>query len=143
MEESSKQLLKECDSGCKMAVESMEQLLEYVKSDSLKEILSKYKQKHQEIQDKAEDLLAQQGEEGKEPSLPAEAFSWMTTKIKMSMYDDDRKIAEILMNGCNMGIQSICRVQNKHKDASKESISLAENLVRTEEELQKELKAYL
>lgn len=143
MEEATKQLLKECDSGCKMAVESIKQLLEYVKDDGLKGILEKYKKKHEEIQTKSEEILSSQGEEGKEPSISAEAFSWMSTKIKMSMYDDDRKIAEILMKGCNMGIQSICRVQNKHKDASKESISLAENLVRTEEELQKELKEYL
>ena len=143
MNEDTKQLLKECDSGCKMAVESIEQLLEYVKDHKLKDILNKYKNKHEEIRVKAEEQLKQQGEDGKEPSLSAEAFSWISTKIKMTMYDDDRKLAEILMDGCNMGIRSICRVQNKQKEASKDSVSLAENLVRTEEELQKELKAYL
>lgn len=143
MEQDTRKLYQECDSGCKMAVDSIDQLLEYAKSNDLRELLCKYKRKHEEIERKAEMALIHAGQEGKNPGMAAEAFSWMTTKMKLSMDADDKKVAEILMNGCNMGIQSICKIQNQYCDASRECKDLAENLVRTEEELMKELKAYL
>ena len=54
-----------------------------------------------------------------------------------------RKTAKILMDGCNMGIQSICGFRNQYAGASRESMDLADRLIRTEEALRDEMKAYL
>ena len=43
MEEQTVVLLKECNAGCKMAINSMERLKEYVKNASLNELLEEYK----------------------------------------------------------------------------------------------------
>jgi len=47
------------------------------------------------------------------------------------------------MDGCNMGIQGITEAQNRYKEASRESRSLAEKLVKLEEQFSKDLKVYL
>ena len=73
----------------------------------------------------------------------AAAFSWFTTEVKMLIKDDSTQIAKIMMNGCNMGIQSISEDLNKYTEASEESKALAKKLVKEEERFMKELKEYL
>ena len=58
----------------------------------------------------------------------ASAFSWLSTEMKMMFKDDNNQIAKIMMNGCNMGIQSISEDINKYSNASSESVSLAKSL---------------
>lgn len=135
-------LLKECDSGCRMAVNSMEQVMAYVSDEKLKKTIADYEQKHQDMEYEAFKMLSGLDESGKEPERMASAFSKISTDIKMMM-GDDRQAAKIVMDGCNMGIQSICGYKNQYMGASKESKALADKLVKTEEALRDEMKAYL
>lgn len=136
-------LLKECDSGCKMAVNSMEQILAYVSDEKLKKVIGDYEQKHQDIEYEAFRQLSGLNETGKEPERMASAFSKISTDMKMMMKGDDRQAAKIMMDGCNMGIQSICGFKNQYAGASKESMALADRLIRTEEAFMAEMKPYL
>ena len=61
MNEHKRRLLEECDSGCKMAVNSIYQVESHAKGDRLKNILGSYKQKHEEIESECEQLLLQAG----------------------------------------------------------------------------------
>ena len=56
---------------------------------------------------------------------------------------DSRQIAKIMTDGCNMGIQSVSEYINKYPAASGDSVSLAKDLVKTEESFMKELREYL
>lgn len=136
-------LLKECDSGCKMAVNSMEQIMEYVSDVKLKNTIGEYAQKHKDMEYEAFKQLAGLDETGKEPEKMASAFAKISTDMKMMMKGDDKQAAKIMMDGCSMGIQSICGFQNQYIGASKESRELADRLVKTEETLRDEMKAYL
>lgn len=136
-------LLKECDSGCKMAVNSMEQILAYVSDEKLKKVIGEYEQKHQDMEYEAFRQLSGFNETGKEPERMASAFSKISTDMKMMMKGDDRQAAKIMMDGCNMGIQSICGFKNQYAGASKESMALADRLIRTEEAFMAEMKPYL
>ena len=73
----------------------------------------------------------------------ASAFSWLSTEMKMMFKDDNTKIAKIMMNGCNMGIQSISEDINKYSNASSESVSLAKKLVKAEENFMRDLERFL
>ncbi len=143
MNEHTRKLLQECNSGEKMAINSMNQVLEYVEGEKLRQLINKYKRKHENLERECEKLLAQCGEEGKEPGIMAAAFSNISTTMKLALNERDSKIAEIMLDGCNMGIKSVCKYQNQFTDVSKESKSHAETLVRTEEEFMKELKGYV
>lgn len=143
MDKHSIELLQECNSGEKMAISSMNQVLGFVKDEKLRNVIDKYKRKHEELERECEKLLAECKEEGKEPGIVATAFSTISTNIKLALNEDDSKIAEIMMDGCNMGIKSVCKYQNECLEVSKESKSHAEQLVRTEEEFMKELKSFV
>lgn len=136
-------LLKECSSGCKMAIESMRQVQEYVKDDSLRALLKEYQEKHETIENEVSELLHQVNEADKKPDTMASAFSWFTTEMKMLMHDDSHQIAKIMMDGCNMGIQSVCEYQNKYDQAEEESTRTARKLVKLEEDFMQKLKGYL
>ena len=72
-------LLKECDSGCKMALDSMAQIKGYVSDQKLKNTIDGYEKKHQAMEEEAYKQLKSLGEGGKEPEMMAAAFSRMST----------------------------------------------------------------
>lgn len=136
-------LLKECNAGCKMAVNSMERLKDFITNAEMNKILETYKEQHKNLEEESSKLLNEVGQEGKRPDRMAAAFSWITTEVKMMLKDDSSQAAKILMNGCNMGIQSISECMNQCPDASHESTSLAKKLVKCEEKLMEDLKKFL
>ena len=125
-----------------MAVSSMEQVLEYVSDEKLKKTIEEYEEKHQDMEYEAYKQLVDLNQTGKEPEKLASAFSWLSTEFKM-MKGDDKQAARIMMDGCNMGIQSICGFKNQYIGASKDSMALADRLVRTEEAFRDEMKAFV
>lgn len=137
------ELLKEIDSGCLMAVNSLQQLEEYQMPQGLFKIVSNYKAKHDEIQKEASKLLHEYQETDKQPGVMASAMSWMTTEMKMMMREDGTQITKIIMNGCNMGIQQIGEKMHHYEKASEDAKKLAQKLIKTEEELLSDVKEYL
>ena len=136
-------LLKECNAGCKMAVGSIDRIKEFLMNAELEQTLTAYKEQHKKLEEESSKLLAELGERGQQPDKITSAFSWITTEVKLLVKDDSTQIAKILMNGCNMGIQSISECMNKCPDASHDSISLAKKLVKCEEKLMEDMKKYL
>jgi len=136
-------LLKECTAGCKMALGSMKQVEEYIQDSKLKQIIDSYKDKHEELEKELADMLAQAGKTESEPKTMASAFSWFTTEMKLMMKDDSHQIAKLMMDGCNMGIQSVSEYQNKYSQASQEAVKLAHKLVKIEEDFMLEMKQFL
>ena len=143
MNEHTTHLLQECNSGAKMAINSTEQILKYVKSDRLKKHIEESKEAHQKLLAETQKLLAESGEDGKEPGMIASAFSWATTELKLAFENEDKKVAEIMMDGCNMGVQSLSKYMNEYTEASKESVDLCRRLIKEEEHFAKVLKEFL
>lgn len=132
-----------CDAGCKMAVDSMEQISRYVTDENLRTVINSSKNRHKDLEQEASGLLNKYGRNEKEPARMALAFSWISTEMKMMFKDDNNQIAKIMMNGCNMGIQSISEDINKYSNASGESVSLAKKIVKAEENFMKDLERFL
>lgn len=143
MNEDTINLLKECNAGCKSATNSMEQVQPYIENEQLKSIIDGYNDKHIKIGDECHQMLNVYHEEEKDPQVSAKAFSWISTEMKLMMNNDDHKIADIMTDGCNMGIKSVSGYINKYKTASKESVDLAKKLVKMEQEFMNELLGYL
>lgn len=143
MNEHTLKLLEECNSGCKMAVDSMNQALGYAKDSDLKTLLQLYKEKHERLEQESTDLLRESGHEEKEPGIMASAFAWATGEMKLMWEDDNNQIAKLMMNGANMGIQSITEYRHKYAKADEQAQTIAKKLVRVEEEFLQELKRFL
>lgn len=136
-------LLKECDAGCKMATNSMEQVMQYIESEQLRKLIDKYNKSHIKLGEECTRLLKKEDEEEKDPSVMAKTFSELSTKVKLLINDDTNKIAKIMIDGCNMGIQSLSEYINKYTNASNEIIDLAKKLVRVEQDFMDELRVFL
>ena len=106
-------LLKECDAGSKMAVTSLDEILEKVENVNLKKLLMETKGHHEKLGNEIHTLLNEYGSEEKEPNAMAKGMSWMKTNMKMSMNDTDETAADLITDGCNMGIKSLYKYMKK------------------------------
>lgn len=136
-------LLKECDAGTKMGVTSIDEVLEKVQDEKLKKLLQESKEHHEKLGNDIHALLNEYGAQEKEPSVMAKGMSWMKTNMKMNMDNSDATVADLITDGCNMGIKSIHRYLNQYAAADDKSRALCNKLVAIEEELNKELRKYL
>ena len=136
-------LLKECDSGSKMAVSAIDEILENIHNVKLKELLEKSKANHTKLGNDLHLLLEKYNESEKEPSPIAKSMSFIKTNFKLSMHNDDSTIADLMTDGCNMGIKSLTKYLNQYSNANNEAKSLAKKLISIEEDLCNSLKEYL
>ncbi|NLP35099.1 MAG: hypothetical protein GX359_07890 [Clostridiales bacterium] len=143
MNEDTIKLLKEVNSGCKSGTNSMEQVMPIVKDEQLKAIIKKYNDIHIKLGDECHALLNKVDKDEKDPSAMAKAMSWISTEMKLMINDDANRVAELMVDGCNMGIKSLSQYINKYKAATPESIDLARRLVRIEQDFMNELLPYL
>lgn len=136
-------LLQECSYGSKMGLNSINQVCEYVVDDTLMGVMNTYKKKHEDLETKIGKYLQENGQCEKEPGIMASVFSHLTADMKLMMKDDNHQIAKLMMDGCNMGIQSISKYVNEYNEASQEVQDLCEDLVKIEEDFMKDLKQFM
>ena len=137
------ELLKECSSGCQMAMDSVKKMREYTKDAKLNDLLESYGEKHRQLEGEISDQLKSCGKEESAPSKMAEVMANMEMSLKMMVHPDDHEVAKIMMDGCNMGIQSVSEYVNKYPDASGESQDVAKRLIKIEEGFMQEMKGYV
>ena len=136
-------LLKECDAGAKMGIEGIKEVLDKVENENLKSILEKYLQDHKKLEDKIKGELDKFHDEEKEPNPIAKVMSWMKTNVKLIKGEHDKVIADLMTDGCNMGIKSICRYMNQYPNALENIKKLCYDLVELEENFAKDMREYL
>lgn len=143
VEQDTIKLLRECDAGVKMGVSSIDEVLEYVRSDKLKEYLSKCKDEHETLNRELQELLAKYRDEGKNPNPIAKGMSWMKTNVKLGLNESDATIADLITDGCNMGVKSLNRYLNQYKAADEVSKDVTKRLINLEEQLAIDIRGFL
>ena len=143
IEQDTIKLLRECDAGIKMGVKSIEDVLEYVKADDLKQKLTDCRAEHDKLGNEIQRLLDKYQDDGKEPSPMAKGMSWMKTNMKLVMEESDETIADLMTDGCNMGVKSLSRYLNQYKAADEESKGIAKRLIKLEADLVVDIRSYL
>ncbi|MCM1245368.1 MAG: hypothetical protein NC293_06965 [Roseburia sp.] len=136
-------LLKECDSGTKMAISSLDEVLEKVKDSDMKQLLTESKGHHEKLRDEIFDQLMRKNSEEKEPNPMAKSMSWLKTNMKIGMDDSDATVADLITDGCDMGIKSLYKYLNQYKAADDDSKEFCHRLITIEEQLRQTLHPYL
>lgn len=136
-------LLRECNSGTQMAVYSIDDILENVKDVKLKEILASSKKEHEQLGNELHVLLLECGDNTKDPGPIAKGMSRMKTNAKLMMDDSDKACADLITDGCNMGIKSLQHYINEYSQADLKVKEKANKLIQIEESLRDELQDYL
>ena len=143
IEQDTIKLLRECDAGVKMGISSIDDVLEHVKKDDFRKKLTKCREEHEDLQAKILQELEKYQDDGKNPNPIAKGMSWMKTNLKLSMEDTDATIAELMTDGCNMGVKSLNRYLNQYKAAEEVSKDMAKRLINLEEKLAVDIRQYL
>ena len=136
-------LLRECDAGIKMGVSSLDEVLDYVHDEKLEEALKEYREEHNELQSEILTLLEKYQDDGKEPNPIANSMSWVKTNAKLVMDESDHTIADLVTDGCNMGVKSLNRYLNQYKAADEKTKNITKKLIRLEEKLTAEVQKFL
>lgn len=136
-------LLRECDAGIKMGVSSLDEVLDYVHDEKLEEALKEYREEHNELQSEILILLEKYQDDGKEPNPIAKSMSWVKTNAKLVMDESDHTIADLVTDGCNMGVKSLNRYLNQYKAADEKTKNITKKLIRLEEKLTAEVQKFL
>lgn len=137
------ELLMECSSGVKMAVSSIDEVLEKTQSVELKSILSDSKGMHESIGIETDRILGASGHPGKEPNSMAKGMSWMKTNFKLSMEPNDQTVADLITDGCNMGVKSLHRYLNQYQGAGQPAKDITARLIGLEEHLSADVQKFL
>ena len=143
IEQDTIKLLRECDAGIKMGVSSIDDVLDYVKSDRLKKDLENNKEEHKKLDKELQELLDRYRDDGKEPNPMAKGMSWMKTNMKLVMNESDHTIADLITDGCNMGVKSLNKYLNQYEAADEVSKDICKRLINLEEELAIKIRKFL
>lgn len=143
IEQDTIKLLRECDAGIKMGVKSINDVLDRVQNKELKQLLHACKDRHDELDKELQEMLGRYEDEGKEPNFFAEKMAKMKTEFKLTMDDTDSTVADLMIDGCDMGVKSLSRYLNQYAAADEKSKDITKRLIKLEAELSENLRKFL
>lgn len=146
MEDDTIKLLRECNAGIKMGVSSLDDVIEYVRDNGLRELLAKSKETHTKLGNTTHEYLNEYHDEGKEPAIMAKVMSKVKSDVKLGAAEGanaDRMAADLITDGCNMGVKSLYKYLNQYPAAEGKIKQLAKDVAQAEDTLVKELRDYL
>jgi len=141
--EENKNALDEINKGCTIAIEAINNLIVKVDNKKLKKLLQKQLKYYDKIEDKINKIYNNysEGDPHEIGPLTKVMTSYMSN-MKTINDNSDSKIAEILLQGTNMGIIEGRRILN-NKKLAKKVINLLNNFINQQEIIVEDLKKYL
>lgn len=143
IEQDTVKLLRECDAGVKMGVKSIDDVLGHVKSDKLEKMLTVCKNEHEKLGREIDEGLHRFHDSGKNPNPIAEGMSWIKTNMKIAMNESDKTVADLMTDGCNMGVKSLNKYLNQYEAADEFSKDITKRLINLEEKLAVDMRTFL
>ena len=143
IEQDTIRLLRECDAGIKMGISAIDEVMDCVSADNLKKSLNDCRSEHEKLKKEIRALLDKYQDEGKEPNPIAKGMSWMKTGVRLAVDQSDSAIADLMTDGCNMGVKSLSRYLNQYKAADEVSKDITKRLIKLEEELAVNMRGFL
>ena len=136
-------LLRECDAGVRMGTDSIADVQPHVRSEKLKKLLDTCKDEHDKLNTEIRTLLSKYEDDGKNPNPIVKGMSWLKTNVKLGMDDTDKTVADLMTDGCNMGVKSLNRYLNEYEAADEVSKDICKRLINLEEKLAIDIRGFL
>lgn len=136
-------LLRECNAGIKMGEDAIKYVLPHARNTELKHTLQVCKNTHATLGDETHELLLRHGAGTKDPHPIARAMSGMKIRATMTAKESDSRIADLMTDGCDMGIKSLTKYLNRYKNADTEAKNIAHRLIASEEYLENKMRTFL
>lgn len=136
-------VLDELNKGACMGMDAIHFILDKVNDESLKKELNRQYDKYKEISDKICKIYPEYNDDKPhETSTMNKVMTWYGIEMKTMMDDSTSKIAELLLQGTNMGIIEGRKLLN-HKNTDKEVNKLVKEYVDMQEDAVEKLKEFL
>ncbi len=136
-------LLRECDAGVKMGISSIDDVIEFTHSEGLTKLLKECKKEHSTLDREIQAELDRFSDDGKNPNPIAKGMSWLKTTVKLTVNESDATIADLMTDGCNMGVKSLNKYLNEYEAADEKAKDIAKRLINSEERLAIDIRNYL
>ena len=143
IEQDTIRLLRECDAGVKMGISSIDDVLSDVRNNEFQTHLRRCRDEHDTLQTEIQAQLNRFHDEGKNPNPIAKGMSWMKTNMKLSIDNSDAVIADLMTDGCDMGVKSLSKYLNQYKAADENAKDVAKRLIKLEAQLAENIRPYL
>ncbi len=143
IEQDTIRLLRECDAGVKMGVSALSEVIDDAQDAKLRDMLASNRQKHEALSASIEAALDRFHDDGKNPNPMAKTMSTVKTNMELMMKPTDATIADLIIDGCNMGVKSLSKYLNEYKAADESAKDICKKLIALEEQLAKDLRGYL
>lgn len=136
-------VLDELNKGACMGMDAIHFILDKVEDESLKKELNKQYNSYKTISNKICELYPEYSEKKPhETSTMNKVMTWYGIEMKTLMDNSTSKIAELLLQGTNMGIIEGRKLLN-NKNTDEETRSLVEEYVDVQEKAVEKLKTFL
>ena len=126
-----------------MGISSIEDVVSDVENRKLREMLDECRRRHEVLSIEVGALLDEHSDAGKNPNPMAKSMSYIKTNMKLMASHRDETIADLMTDGCNMGVKSLGKYLNQYKSADEKSREIAKNLITLESNLCIDLREYL
>ena len=73
----------------------------------------------------------------------AKGMSWVKTNVKLVFDESDSTIADLMTEGCNMGVKSLNKYLNEYEAANEITKDITKRLIHLEEKLVTDIRCYL
>lgn len=143
IEQDTIKLLRECDAGIKMGVSAIDDVMDHVSDGKFRDRLENCRSEHEKLEKQIQAQLDRFGDDGKDPNPMAKGMSWVKTNAMLAMDESDSTIADLLTDGCNMGVKSLNRYLNQYGAADEHSKDITKRLINLEEKLTVDMRQYL
>ena len=136
-------VLDELNKGACMGRDAISFILDKVEDAALEEELNNQYNKYKEISEKITELYPKYSDkEPHETNVMNKVMTWYGVEMKTLVDDSTSKIAELLLQGTNMGIIEGRKLLN-HKNTNKEIHTLIQKYVDMQEDAVEKLKTFL
>ncbi len=143
MEQENINALDEIHKGACMGVDALSFVLDKVQSKDLAKVLKKQYNQYKDIAKRVEEIYSKYDEgQPHKTNTMTKAMTWYEIGMKTFTDKSDSKIAELLLNGVNMGIIEGRKILNK-KNINKEVSKIISTYVTMQESCVEVLKSYL
>lgn len=142
-EEKNINLLDDLNKGCCMGRDAVSYVVEKIEGKSFKKEVEKLLEKYEDLEEKINKVYTKYSDgEPRETTIMNKVMTWYGINIRTLKDTSATKLAEMLLQGLNMGIIDGKKLLN-HEDADKKVIGLIKDYVDMQEKYVEKIKEFL
>lgn len=137
------QLLQDIVRNARTGESGIEQLMEKTEDKEMRNELNREKTDYQRIAEKAEQALTAAGGKIEPLGMMAKAGMWMGTQMNTIMDKSNAHIAEMVIQGANMGVIELTKSRNTYSDAAPNALDIAADFITQQQDIIERQKNFL